>query len=118
MNNLNLREKAITTWVKKYPGRTVNEYYIEGFIDAYILNKPAKNISIIAVPSKDDESNYTIIGKNVDEIIEYCTPLIASKKRDAYRKLIADNLKEFSAFIVDRNAGNDVQYLLILDKNS
>jgi len=107
-----IRDMAIATWSKKYPGSPANPDYVMGFEDCWAMTKPeVKTISITVKPGENDE--YIITGRSISELLEYCMPLIASKKREHYKKELFNSLTQHKVGVIDRMAGNQVLYTVI-----
>jgi hypothetical protein len=65
-------------------------------------------------PTEHDNSNYLIVGDDIDELIEYLVSRIRAQSKDYYAKNLREDLTKTRCSIVDRHAGQGTFYNVVL----
>lgn len=67
-------------------------------------------------PGKYTDKVYTIIGDNIQKLIDYCIPKIRNQSQENYKKYLAVDLINKSESIIDQHAGMGNFYIICLKK--
>jgi dihydroxyacetone kinase-like predicted kinase len=67
-------------------------------------------------PQPEYDAFFTITGDNIDELIDYCMPLIRAESKNFYQKELREKLSLYGQSVIDVHAGNKVGYHVIFER--